>query len=104
MRPNTPNHPELLEQILQSITTTLSRHLKPTEPIPQIAHAVLDDLVAQIGGIQIYLPRGDSFKRYKRNQKIIQDANTMTPVELAKKHHLTDKHIWKILNAHKQAG
>ena len=103
MRPNTPQHPELLEQILQSITTSLKQYLKPTDPIPQIANTVLNNLVEQIGGIQIYLPRGDSLKKYKRNQQITQDANTMTPPEIAKKYRLSDKQVWKILRTHKQA-
>ena len=103
MRPNTPQHPELLEQILQSITASLKQHLKPTDPIPQIANTVFNNLVEQIGGIQIYLPRGDALKKYKRNQQITQDANTMTPPEIAKKYHLSDKQVWKILRTHKQA-
>ena len=96
MRPTKAQWPELIDQIHQSISRTLQRQL-PQHSIPPLADAVLLDLIEQIGGIQVYFPRCEAVKRSLRNQQIYDDSKYLSIPENAKKHNLTDKHVWKIL-------
>ena len=100
MRPEKAQWPELIGQIHQSITRSLIQQLPQhnDNAISPIADAVLLDLIDQIGGIQVYFPRGEVVKRSIRNQQIYDDARHLSVPEIAKKHNLTDKHVWKILN------
>jgi Mor family transcriptional regulator len=50
-----------------------------------------------MGGMQVYLPRGDKLKQQIRDMEIYQQFNGRNIAQLTKRHHLTNKRIYEII-------
>lgn len=54
-------------------------------------------LAEQFDGEYVYFPKVETFKRYKRNRKIIDEFNGVNYKALARKYGLTETHVRTII-------
>lgn len=62
------------------------------------------ELIKEVGGINFYVPKIDTFFKEARNKKIRQNYNGYNLKELSKKYNLTQRQIRNILKENKPAG
>jgi Mor family transcriptional regulator len=97
-----------LAGMVQSALYALSAGGLPLPEARALACDVIDRIAIDFGGGNVYLPRNDALRRTLRNLRIWHEYDG-TPhgphgiAMLAKKHHLTEIAIYRILEAQRQA-
>ncbi|MBE4040025.1 Mor transcription activator family protein [Vibrio parahaemolyticus] len=64
---------------------------------PDLPLKVVMSIGEYMGGMQVYLPRGDKLKQQIRDMEIFNEFNGRNVPQLAKRHHLTSKTIYEII-------
>ena len=59
--------------------------------------AIVLDIAEYMGGVQVYLPRGDKLRQQGRDIEIYEQFKGNNIKQLAHKYHLTDKTIYEII-------
>jgi Mor family transcriptional regulator len=94
--------PELLVQLLDCARATALRMGLAEEQAEQFAYELIRDQANQIGGMQIYIPKGEVLDRAIRDREIYQQAGRTSPEELAQRYKLSMKQIWEIQRTQRQ--
>ncbi|NMG48958.1 hypothetical protein GO613_12690 [Azoarcus communis] len=88
---------------LREIATCLYLHLR-TQPVvsddTQAAHialALTEGLRREIGGGQIYVPKGDEYELTARDREILDRFNGHNHEQLAREYDVTTRHIYRLL-------
>ncbi|MBN9795675.1 positive regulator of late transcription, partial [Pseudonocardia sp. TMWB2A] len=55
-------------------------------------------LAEYMGGRSLYIPRGDALKIAIRDAEIFRVANRRNIRQLSRRHNVSERHIWRILN------
>mgnify|MGYP000946341061 FL=1 len=99
---NVPEHyPETLADLAVLLHERLAQHLDPARAAA-VALALAEDVRRKWGGGAIYIPRGDSFERTRRDSAVWRDFNGRNYVELARKYDCTVKTIYEIVDRERE--
>ncbi|EPT7428694.1 Mor transcription activator family protein [Vibrio cholerae] len=86
--------PNLLLELHGVIANSLKQHGVDS---PEAALQAVLDIGEYMGGVQVYLPRGDRLRQQIRDMKIYKEFNGNNIRQLAHRYHLTDKAIYEII-------
>lgn len=90
---------EALERALKKVGINPSEDINGTSKVIAATMQILED----IGGMQLYLPRSDALKRTVNKVDIYTDSYRMEPRQLAVKYGVTDKTVYLAIKYVKQA-
>lgn len=93
-------YPEVLADIAREIHKSLMEdpRIKLAHPIAaEIAMTVTEHVRKNIGGVNVYIPRGNVYEATQREQQIYRDFKGDNHHELARKHNLTEMRIRQIV-------
>lgn len=90
---------EALERALKKIGINPTDDISGTSKVVAATMQILDD----IGGMQLYLPRSDALKRTVNKVNIYTDSYNMSPKQLAVKYGVTDKTVYLAIKYVEQA-
>lgn len=94
--------PELLVQLLDCARATAIRIGLTEEQAEQFAYELIRDQANQIGGMQVYIPKGEVLDRAIRDHEIYQQSGRVAPEVLAQRYKLSMKQIWEIQRTQRQ--
>jgi Mor family transcriptional regulator len=86
---------EMIEVIEHSVNKEIDRDASPKH----LAQAAVVAVCSVMGGMSIYLPRGDALKRELRDEALHQDhIKGLTIIELVRKYRVGQQHVYTIIN------
>ncbi|HAS63216.1 MAG TPA: transcriptional regulator [Vibrio sp.] len=88
------NWPSLLMELNGVVANTLKMHGIDNS---DVSLQVTLDIGEYMGGVQVYLPRGDKLRQQIRDMKIYDEYKGNNIKHLAHKYHVTDKTIYEII-------
>lgn len=88
--------PELLVQMLDCAQRTGQRLGLDESDAERFAYEFIRDQAREIGGCQVYIPKGDALDRALRDREIYQQAGRVAVETLAQRHNLSMKQVWEI--------
>jgi Mor family transcriptional regulator len=92
------NYPDLLEQIGQVVYLRLTQHDVVRDRAVLLAFEITEAIRSEIGGVQQYIPRGQSYDLSLRDQQIWQEFTGDNLQKLAHKYALTEMQVRNIVN------
>lgn len=95
-------YPELLEQIGQVIFRRLRRHDIAHQSAIDMTLGLVEDIRAEIGGSQQYIPRGLSFELAQRDREIWAKFTGNNYDTLAREYRLTEMQVRNIIKRARQ--
>lgn len=86
---------EMIEVIEHSVNKEMDRDASPKH----LARAAVIAVCSVMGGMSIYLPRGDALKKELRDEALYQDhTKGLTIIELVRKYRIGSQHVYTIIN------
>ena len=92
-----PEYPELLEQMGQIIGRKLLELDVPSEKASHAAFDIVESVRNEIGGVQLYIPRGMRFELSRRDHEIYNKFNGRNYHNLAREYGLSEMQIRNIV-------
>lgn len=89
--------PEALTEFLEVIEAHLVRAGRKAEEAQEIACGVTIALSEYFGGRQMYIPRGDTLKRFLRDAEIYKLSGTMRAHDIAKQFGVSFVTVYKVI-------
>lgn len=88
--------PALLIQMLDSGAESAQQCGLDSHKAEEVTMTTLSNYTLLFGGLQIYLPKGDAFRRALRDREIYKQAGRTDVAILAQRYNLSMKQIWEI--------
>lgn len=87
---------EALSDLAQCVRELLARRI-PTDQAADLAVEITEGIRARFGGSQVYIPKGDANRRAQRDQAILREFDGGNHRDLAIRHSLSLKEIYRVL-------
>lgn len=86
---------EMIEVVEHSVNKEMDRDASPKH----LARAAVIAVCSVMGGMSIYLPRGDALKKDLRDEALYEDyTKGLKHTELVRKYRVGSQHVYKIIN------